>query len=217
MTKWKLRQSGLLLVLVAMAAAVLVACGGDSPAPAAAPSTPPRDTQIEIVGSESFVAQVEAALYLLGVHVPETLVWVEGSVETILLTPFGAYTAQDVIEGKVRVVQDQAFAPGYAASDQAIWLAGVLVFEACVNNRYRGGGDYSDTATVTCLKEQILVLKRLDRSDFFAGMVEDHLYGNYGYDLIESVPDPDYCPPTPEPLADRRAQHGRGVIRARGC
>ena len=112
---------------------------------------------------------------------------------TIFLTPFGSSAAQDVIEGKVRVAQDLAFAPGYAASDQAIWLAGALVFEACVVNLYRGGGDYySDTAAVTCLKEQIAALKRLDRSDFFAGMIEDHLYSNYGYDLIESVPDPDY-------------------------
>lgn len=202
MTKWTLSQSGLHLVPVALVAAVLVACGGDSPPPpapaatstptTAATPTPTRDTQIEIVGSDSFIAQVEAALYLLGVHAPETLAWVEESVETIFLTPFDAYTAQDVIEGKVRVVQDQAFAPGYAASDQAIWLAGALVFEACVNSLYRGGGDYSDTATVTCLKEQIFVLKRLDRSNFFAGMIEDHLYSNYGYDLIESVPDPDY-------------------------
>ena len=74
-----------------------------------------------------------------------------------------------------------------------MWLAGALVFEACIINLYRGGGDYySDTAAVTCLKEQIAALKRLDRSDFLAGSVEDHLYSNYGYDLIESVPDPDY-------------------------
>ena len=211
MTKWTLRQSGLHLVPVALAAAVLVACGGDSPPPpapaatstptaaarstptAAATPTPTRDTQIKIVGSNSFIAQVEAALYLLGVHAPETLAWVEESVATVFLTPFPSGTAQDVIEGKVRVAQDQAFAPGYAASDQVIWLAGALVFEACVINLYRGGGDYySDIAAVTCFKEQIAALKRLDRSNFFAGMIEDHLYGTYSHDFIESVPDPDY-------------------------
>ena len=138
MTKWTLRQSGLHLVPVALAAAVLVACGGDSPPPpapaatssptaaatstptAAATPTPTRDTQIKIVGSDSFTAQVEAALYLLGVHAPETLAWVEESVATVFLKPFPSGTAQDVIEGKVRVAQDQAFASGYAASDQVL-------------------------------------------------------------------------------------------------
>lgn len=177
--------------LAGLVLAVTAACGGEDDIPST--SGEALDTRIRIVGSDGFIAQVEAALYLLSDRAPETFARVEGSIVDIFLTPFPAGTAQDVIEGKVRVAQDTAFPPEHTPYDQVVWLAGALTFEACVINLYRSGGDYSsDTAAVTCLKEQIFALKRLDRSDFFASVVEDHLYGNYPHDLIESVPDPDY-------------------------
>ena len=180
-----------LVVLVGLVLAVTLACSGEDDLTSTGGET--LDTRIRIVGSDTFVAQVKAALFLLSDRAPETFAWVEGSIEDIFLTPFPSGTAQDVIEGKVRVAQDHAFAPGYNPFDQVVWLAGALVFEACVINLYRGGGDYSsDTAAVTCTKEQIFALRRLDRRDFLAGIVEDHLYGNFPHDLIDSVPDPDY-------------------------
>ena len=177
--------------LVGLVLAETLACGGEDDVPS--PGGETLDTRIRVVGSDTFVAQVKAALYLLSDRAPETFAWVEESIADIFLTPFPSGSAQDVIEGKVRVAQDQAFAPGYNPFDQVVWLAGALVYDACIINLYRGGGDYySDTAAVTCIKERIFALRRLDRRDFLAGIVEDHLYGNYPHDLIESVPDPDY-------------------------
>ena len=180
------------MVLVGLVLAVIVACGGEEDIPSSSNGATPV-TRIRIAGSETFIAQVEAALFLLSERAPETFAWVEGSIRDIFLTPFPAGTAQDVIEGKVRVAQDTAFPPEHDPYNQVVWLAGALVYDACVINLYRGGGDYySDTAAVTCLKEQIVALQRLDRSEFFADFIEDYLYRTYSHDLIESVPDPDY-------------------------
>jgi len=173
--------------------AVIVACGGGEDDLPSSTRGEALDTQIRIVGSDGFVAQVEAALYLLADRAPETFAWVEWSIQDVFLTPFPSGTAQDVIEGKVRVAQDQAFAPGHNPDNQVVWLAGVLVYQACIINLYRGGEDYSsDTAAVTCIKEQIVALKRLDRRYHFARVVEDHLYDTFSHDLIESVPEPEY-------------------------
>lgn len=180
------------MYLAGLALAVVVACGGDDDLPFPTSGAKPA-TQIRVVGSDDFVAQVEAALYLLAERAHETFTWVDWSIKDIFLTPFPTGTAQDVIEGRVRVAQDHAYAPGHDPYNQVVWLAGVLVFEACIINLYRGGDDYSsDTAAVTCTKEQIFALRRLDRSDYFASAVEDHLYDTFSHDLIESVPDPEY-------------------------
>ena len=177
--------------LAGLVLALSVACGGEDDIPSTSGET--LDTRIRIVGSDTFVAQVKAALFLLSDRAPETFAWVEGSIEDIFLTPFPSGSAPDVIEGKVPVAQGHAFATGYTPFDQVVWLAGALVYEACIINLYRGVGDYySDTAAVTCIKEQIFALQRLDRRNILAGIVEDHLYGNFPYDLIKSVPDPDY-------------------------
>lgn len=208
MTQW----SGWIGALVGLLVVAVLACGGDTTTPstptatttakatptAAATATPTASPpavplKVKIVGSDRFVAQVEAALFLLADRAPEAFAWVDGSIATIFLTPFESNIAEDVIEGTVRVAQGRAFLAGHPSSNQVIWLAGELVYKACIINLYQGGGDYySDFAAVNCLKEQIFALKRLERSRYLAGTVEVYLYGNYSDDLIESVPGPDY-------------------------
>ena len=139
-----------------------------------ATSTPrAAPANIRIVGSDAFVAQVEAALFLLADSAPETLAWVHGSVKTVLSVPFPTSSAQDVIDGVVRVAQNQAFVPGYSPSEQVIWLAAELVREACFINLYQAGRDYySQVAAVTCLEEELAVLERIDERGWFARHVE---------------------------------------------
>lgn len=131
-------------------------------------------TPIRIVGADNFVAQIEAALSLLQERAPGTLVWVEEYVEAILSVPFPTGTAQDLIDGVVRVAENQAFVPGFAPSDQVIWLAAELVYDACLIDLYRSARDYySTTASITCLEEQFAVLQLIDPGHYFS----DHVWG----------------------------------------
>ncbi|MYD29258.1 MAG: hypothetical protein F4X03_10180 [Dehalococcoidia bacterium] len=193
--------------------AALIACGGADPAPSVAPAetqpaatsptttataTPTTtatatstasvaaaaiSTQIRIVGPDDFVAQVGAALSLLQERAPGTLLWVEERIEAIFSVPFPTRTAQDLIDGVVRVAENQAFVPGFAPSDQVIWLTAELVYDACLIDLYRAGWDYSsDTATVSCLEEQLAILELTDKRDLFV----DHVRG-----LIQDVSESD--------------------------
>lgn len=205
---------------VSLLMAALVACGGGDPAPFPAPTEPPPvtatptvaatstptatatppptasttspsvSTQIRIVGPDDFVAQIEAALYLLHVWAPETLVWVEEYVEAIFSVPFPTRTAQDLIDGVARIAENQAFVPGFAPSDQVIWLAAELVYHVCLIDLYRAGWDYSsNTATVSCLEEQLAILELIDKRDLFS----DHVRGLI-QDASESDGDPTGVP-----------------------
>ncbi|MXY35744.1 MAG: hypothetical protein F4052_00645 [Dehalococcoidia bacterium] len=205
---------------VSLLMAALVACGGGDPAPPASPAetqpaaTSPTataaisptpsvaatstasvaaatiSTPIRIVGPDNFVAQVGAALSLLQERAPGTLLWVEDKIETIFSVPFPTGTAQDVIDGVVRVAENQAFVPGFAPSDQVIWLAAELVYDACLIDLYRAGWDYSsNTATVSCLEEQLAILELTDKRDLFV----DHVRGLIR-DASESDGDPTGVP-----------------------
>ncbi|MDE2668430.1 MAG: hypothetical protein OXI51_02120 [Chloroflexota bacterium] len=198
---------------VSLLMAALVACGGGDPAPPAFPaetqpaatsptataaisptasvaatSTPSVaaatvSTPIRIVGPDDFVAQVEAALSLLQERAPGTLLWVEERIEAIFSVPFPTGTAQDLIDGVVRVAENEAFVPGFAPSDQVIWLTAQLVYDACLIDLYRAGWDYSSaTATVSCLEEQLAILELIDKRDLFG----DHVRG-----LIQDVSESD--------------------------
>ncbi len=181
-----------MVCLVGLVLAVTTACGGERDTPSTSSSATPV-TQIKIVGSDSFVAQVEAALFLIADRSPDTFEWVEASVARVLSVHFWSRSGEDILQGIVRVARDSAFPPGYGPSDQVVWLAGELVLEACFINLYRAATDYySDTASVICLKEQIAILKRLDRSHSFADHVVQYLHDNFNQELIDSVPDPDY-------------------------
>ena len=157
-----------------------------TPTPTNTPTPSPTSTltpipTIQIVGSERFVTQVEAALSLLGERAPEALVNVKRGINTILSVEAGS--GMDVYSKTFNVGNKTAFAPGFSRPDQIVWLASTIVHDACHSNQYAGGEAFTGkTAEVNCLKRQLEALELIEDGSYFK---------NYVFDLIESADDPD--------------------------
>ena len=92
-------------------------------------------------------------------------------------------SGMDVYSKTYRVGSQTAFAPGFSASEQVVWLAGTIVHDACHSNLYAAGKTFTGkTAEVTCLERQLEALNLIDDGSYFA---------NYVDGLIKGSDDPD--------------------------
>ena len=129
-----------------------------------------------MVGSEEFVAQVQAALDLLVERAPKAFVRVEEGINTILSVQAGS--GMDVYSKTYNVGNQSAFAPGFARSDQVVWLAGTIVHDACHSNLYVAGEDFmGKVAEITCLTRQLEALDFIDDGSYFSNYVNELILG----------------------------------------
>jgi hypothetical protein len=155
------------------------------PDPAYCPATlPPADERtadgIDLEGDDEFIAHVKDALELLASKAPEPYAAVRTSVTRIRSVPSFSGMCHDT--GTYRVGVVTAYAPGYPREQQAVWLAGTIVHDACHRDRFVQGLELSGRdAELACLQLQLASLKQIDEPGRFRDYVKD---------LIEGVDDP---------------------------
>ena len=89
----------------------------------------------------------------------------------------------DVYSKTYLVGQRTAFAPGFSASKQVVWLASTIVHDACHSHQYvEGNAFHGKDAEVECLMRQRAALVLID---------DDTLFRDYVTELIEGADDPE--------------------------
>jgi hypothetical protein len=139
----------------------------------------PEASAIEIIGDDQFVAQADAALSLLAEETPEIYAEVLTEIDAIESVPEGS--GMDVFTKTFRVGDVTAYAPGYEAEDQVVWLAGTIVHDACHSRLYSEGEEYiGRDAELACLQDQLDALL----------VLSGYAFETYIQSLIDGVDDP---------------------------
>ena len=153
-------------------------------------SAPARSTESGIVieGSEVFAIQVEKALDLLKSRSPEWYAYVTGGLAKIREVPESQGTGVFTASGIFNLGPDHTFLPGFSSESGIIWLAGVLVHEACHVHRYRAGfvgrTEFEGfREEVVCQQIQIDALEVFDPrrrfNQYLRGLIDDFFSRGY--------------------------------------
>ena len=139
-----------------------------------------------IEGSEDFIIWVEAALDMLKDSAPEWYVYADNGLNKVV------EALDNGLDVERKIWYDQLITPGADSDWAVVWMATVLVHEACHVYRYQAGFPYGTVAErfreeVVCQQIQIDSLKDIDPQDRHG--FEEYLYGliddffSYGYKL----------------------------------
>ena len=157
-------------------------------------SAPTRISEggIVIEGSPVFAIQVEKALDLLKSRSPEWYAYVNGGLARVKEVPETKRTSVNIENRVVDVTPAHAFLPGFSSESGVIWLAGILVHEACHVYRLRAGNPYRTEferfkEEVICQQIQIDALEVVDPrkrfSNYLQGLIDD--FFSRGYSLTD--------------------------------
>ena len=154
-------------------------------------SAPERFSEggIIIEGSVVFAIQVEKALNLLKSRSSEWYAYVNGGLYKVREVPDTKITAVHVVDRIVDVTPGHAFLHNNANPQSAIiWLAGILVHEACHVYRFQAGHPYGTEfekfkEEVICQQIQIDALDVVDPQrrfkNYLLGLIEDFFSRGY--------------------------------------
>ncbi len=131
-------------------------------------------------GDDAFVAHATAALTRLSEDAPDAYHAVLAHIDTV--RSVGEGSGMDVFTRTFLVGEETAYAPGFGADDQVLWLAGTMVHDACHSRLYALGQSYTGRdAELECLQDQLEAMMWLG-SEYFQTYLEG---------LIEGVDDPE--------------------------
>lgn len=134
----------------------------------------------DLDGDDAFIAHATAALTLLAEDAPDAYAAVLTNIDTIRSVTAGS--GMDVFTKTFLVGEETAYAPGFGADDQVLWLAGTMVHDACHSRLYALGQPYTGRdAELECLQDQLKAMKSLGSAYFEA----------YLQELIDGVDDPE--------------------------
>ncbi len=153
-------------------------------------SAPARSTESGIVieGSETFAIQVERALDILKNRAPMWYAYVIGGLAKIREVPLSQGTGVNPDRRIFSLGPNHAFLPGFSSESGIIWLAGVLVHEACHVHRYRAGfvgrTEFEGfREEVVCQQIQIDALEVFDPqrrfNQYLRGLIDDFFSRGY--------------------------------------
>ena len=153
-------------------------------------SAPARSTEsgVLIEGSEAFVTQVEKALDLLKNRAPEWHTYATSGLDKIREVPLSQGTGVNPDRRIFSLGPNHAFLPGFSSESGIIWLAGVLVHEACHVHRYRAGfvgrTEFEGfREEVVCQQIQIDALEVFDPqrrfNQYLRGLIDDFFSRGY--------------------------------------
>ena len=125
---------------------------------------PNVDGVIKIRGSAAFVAKTRDALSMLLNRAPKWYAYVQRGLWGVREIPFGGDSGIYVEEGIYRSLPD--FRSPRTGEEHVIWVAGVLVHEACHVNRYKDGLDHGNyTGEKACTETQLHAVENIDPLD----------------------------------------------------
>ena len=144
-----------------------------------------RDVTIE--GSGPFVARVEAALGMLKTRAPYWYTFATSGIDRIKEAANAEVTVVYVDAGEVNIIRDRAFRDelhGDPVETAVMWLASLIVKDACHIDQFRTGMPYSGLeGERTCLVKQIQAKDQLD----------PHNRVQFGLAfLLENIENPEY-------------------------
>jgi hypothetical protein len=153
--------------------------------PERCPATlPPADHETEdgilIAGDDDFVAHAQRALDLLEDRAADP--YADVLERVVMLRQVASFSGMCYDTGTYRVGEETAYAPGYPADQQVVWLAGTIVHDGCHRARFAanvepGGRD----GELACLVEQVETLALIEDGTTF----RDYVQG-----LVDTIDDP---------------------------
>ncbi len=140
------------------------------------------DSPIAMEGSEAFVIQVKKALDMLKRWAPEWYTYATSGLDKIREVPESQGSGVWVAERRFDIVPSHAFAG--SGSGAVIWLAGIIVHDACHVHRYEAGLQSGGRdGELACLQVQLPATEAIDPRDRFS---------SYLNTVIANIDNPEY-------------------------
>lgn len=140
------------------------------------------DSPVAIEGSEAFVAQVKKALDMLKRWAPKWYTYATSGLNTIREVPESNGSGVWHEERRFDIIPSHAFAG--EGVNAVIWLAGIIVHDACHVHRYEAGLQSGGRdGELACLQVQLPATEAIDPRDRFSSWLNT---------LINNIDDPEY-------------------------
>ena len=144
----------------------------------------PSVSGVSIEGSEAFVLQVEKALELLKNRSPEWYAYATSGLSRIREVTESNGAGVWVQFRRFDITPGHAFSGGTTGESSLIWLAGVIVHDACHVHLYEAGATHGGLeGERACLQANIEALEAIDPNDRFTSSLRN---------LLANIENPEY-------------------------